>query len=185
MSHVFRVLSARAATAIALGVLLGALVLGAASCGPAEDAPAGTPGVDIAADPVAPAPWDLTTPELAVRSYLDWVSFSYRMANSEIPTATMTPGESVRVDSYIQLNRMEGKGLEQALESIELMPVSEDASSAVLTAREEWAYRYFSLETLEYLSELTRESYETTYTLVKDAPGWLVDRVEAQVTGAE
>ena len=175
---------ARTATAIALGVLFGALVLGAASCGPAEEAPA-APGVNIAADPVAPAPWDLATPESSVRSYLDWVSFSYRMANSDIPTATMTPGESVRVDSYIQLNRMEGKGLEQALQSIELTPISEDASSAVLTAREEWTYRYFSLDTLEYLSDLTRESYEATYTLVQEAPGWLVDRVEAQVIEAE
>lgn len=179
-----RVSRARTATAIALGVLLGALVLGAASCGPAEDAPA-APGVSIAADPVAPAPWDLTTPESSVRSYLDWVSFSYRMANSDIPTATMTPGEGVRVDSYIQLNRMEGKGLEQELQSIELTPISEDASSAVLTAREEWTYRYFSLDTLEYLSDLTRESYETTYTLVHEAPGWLVDSVEAQVIEAE
>ncbi|MHB1135887.1 MAG: hypothetical protein ACYCXR_03315 [Coriobacteriia bacterium] len=178
-------LSARTVRAIALGALLGVITLGSLSCGPAEDAPAVTPGVNIAADPVAPAPWDLATPESSVRSYLNWVSFSYRMANSEIPTATMTPAEGVRVDAYIQLNRTEGKGLEQHLESIEFSPVSEDSTSAVLAAREEWTYRYFSLDTLDYLSELTRTSYETTYTLVKDAPGWLVDRVEAQVVGAE
>ena len=177
--------SVRALTVVMAGVLMGALVLGMAACSDATDTPAGLPGVDIAADPVEPAPWDLATPESSVRSYLDWVSFSYRMANSEIPTATMTPGELVRVDSYIQLNRIDGKGLEQSLDSIEFTSTSEEATTAVLTARESWTYRYFSLETLAYLTELTQESYETTYTLVKGAPGWLVDTVEARAVEAE
>lgn len=171
--------------AVLAGLMAGALTLTLAACSPEQGASAGTPGVDVASAPVEPAPWNLDTPEAAVRSYLDWVSFSYRMANSEIPTATMTPGESVRVDSYIQLNRMEGKGLEQSLDSIEITSVSEEATTAVLTAREAWTYRYFSLETLEYLSEVAHESYEATYTLVKDAPGWLVDAVEARVVEAE
>ena len=166
-------------------VLIGALTLGLVGCSDATERPAGVPGVDIAADPVEPAPWDLSTPESSVRSYLDWVSFSYRMANSEIPTATMTPGELVRVDSYIQLNRIENKGLEQSLDSIEFTSASGEATTTVLTARESWTYRYFSLETLAYLTDLTRESYETTYTLVKDAPGWLVDTVEARVVEPE
>src|SRR5574340_859099 len=74
-------------------------------------------------DAVQPAPQDLSTPESAVRSYLDWVSFAYRMANSDIPTATMTPEEGVRVDSYIQLNRTEGKGIEQSLTAFEVAGV--------------------------------------------------------------
>lgn len=128
---------------------------------------------------VAPEPWDLTTPESAVRSYLDWVSFSYRMADSEIATPTMTAGESVRVDSYIQLNRIDGRGIEQFLDSLEITSVSPDASVATVTARESWRYRYFSLETLEYLSEEYTASYDTTYTLVTGPEGWLVDAVEA------
>lgn len=132
---------------------------------------------------IQPAPWNLSTPELAVRSYLDWVSFSYRMANSDIPTATMTPEESVRVDSYIQLNRIDGKGIEQSLEDFSVVSVSEETTSAVLAARESWRYRYFSLDTLEYVSEPYVVSYDTTYTLVASATGWVVDRVEATAEG--
>lgn len=128
---------------------------------------------------VPPAPWDLTTPESAVRSYLDWVSFSYRMADSEIPTATMTAEESVRVDSYIQLNRIDGQGIEQFLDALEITSVSSAGSTATITARESWRYRYFSLETLQYLSEEHTASYDTTYTLVTGPEGWLVDTVEA------
>jgi hypothetical protein len=158
---------------VALAVLLGLAAFGCGGGQPAE----------LVGEAVQPTPWDLSTPELAVRSYLDWVSFSYRMANSEIPTATMTPEEGVRVDSYIQLNRMEGNGIEQFLETFEVVSVSEEASSAVLTARESWRYRYFSLETLEYVSEEFRASYATTYTLVPGADGWVVDAVEAAAEG--
>ena len=158
---------------VALPVLLGLAAFGCGGGQPAE----------LVGEAVQPTPWDLSTPELAVRSYLDWVSFSYRMANSEIPTATMTPEEGVRVDSYIQLNRMEGNGIEQFLETFEVVSVSEEASSAVLTARESWRYRYFSLETLEYVSEEFRASYDTTYTLVPGADGWVVDAVEAAAEG--
>ena len=145
----------------------------------------GAPGTDLgtANDPVAPAPHDLATPESAVRSYLDWVSFSYRMANSEIPTATMTPEEGVRVDAYIQLNRMQGRGIDQKLVSFEVRSVSEGATNALLAVTETWQYRYFSLETLEYLTGVLSASYETTYTLVRSEAGWLVDSVEATPGG--
>ncbi|MDO8848078.1 MAG: hypothetical protein Q7W51_06805 [Coriobacteriia bacterium] len=159
---------------LALIVLGVAMLLAFAVTGCDGTEPLGTVG-----DAVEPAPWDLSTPELAVRSYLDWVSFSYRMANSEIPTATMTPEEAVRVDSYIQLNRMDGKGLEQFLTSLEITFASQEASTAVVTAHETWRYRYFSLETLEYLTEEYMASYDTTYTLVAQPQGWLVDAVEA------
>ncbi|MDY0340103.1 MAG: hypothetical protein RBS17_02660 [Coriobacteriia bacterium] len=167
-----------------LGVVLGTLVFVVGACTPAVPEPVGTPGVDIAADPVEPAPWDLTTPESAVRSYLDWMSFSYRVIDPEIPVATMTSGEALRVEGFIQRNWMNGKGLEQSLGSIEFTPISEESTSAVIAAYEEWEYRYFAVDTLEYVSEPTSESYETTYTLVKDPGGWLVDSVEASVVGS-
>jgi len=175
----------RRAGALVAAALLGVLALGVASCSDAPAGIAGEPDIDIAADAVEPAPWDLSTPETAVRSYLDWVSFSYRQANSEVVSAVMTPAEWVRVDAYVQLNRAEGKGLEQSLESIELSAVSEDRSTAVIATREDWTYRYFSLDTLEYVTTRTNESYETTYTVVKDATGWLVDSVEASVAEAQ
>lgn len=160
-----------------LVALLCALVL-LAGC---ADAPVEV--TEVVGEAVQPAAWDLSVPETAVRSYLDWVSFSYRMANSEIPTATMTPEESVRVDSYIQLNRMEGKGIEQSLDTFQVVSVDEQTSRAVLVAREVWRYRYFSLDTLRYVSEPLSASYETTYTLTGEPGRWLVDRVEASAAG--
>jgi len=185
MVHADRTVLTRAICALVGGVLLAAIMLGVAACSPRSTDAAGPGGMGVAADPVEPAPWDLTAPEAAVRSYLEWVSFSYRMANSEIPTATMTPAELVRIDAYIQLNRTEGKGLEQTLESIETAVASEDATRAVVTAHETWAYRYFSLETLKYLTDTVRESYEATYSLVRQPAGWLVDSVEASVSAEE
>lgn len=148
-----------------------------------KDAEPVTQEADVAAQPVAPAPWDMATPESSVRSYLDWVSFSYRMANSDIPTATMTAEEAVRVDAYIQLNRMEGKGIEQFLDALELTTLSEESSAAVVTAIEVWRYRYFSLDTLEYVSEEYQASYDATYTLVPGQEGWLVSHVEVSPRG--
>lgn len=165
----------RACTVRPLALLVVLLLLfawGAGGCDRAK-APAGV------GEAVTPAPWDLATPESAVGSYLEWVSFAYRMADSDIPTATMTPEEAVRVDSYIQLNRMEGKGIEQSLDSFEVTSVLEEPASAILTARESWRYRYFSLETLAYLTGEYAASYDTTYTLVPGPDGWLVDTVEA------
>lgn len=163
---------ARTAVGMAIAVLVTLFAVTLGGCG--DEPSLGTVG-----EAVAPAPWDLSTPETAVRSYLDWVSFSYRMANSDIPTATMTPEEGVRVDSYIQLNRIEGRGIEQFLDLFEITSVSQEASTAVVTARESWRYRYFSLDTLKYLTEEYTASYDTTYTLVVRPEGWLVDRVEA------
>lgn len=160
---------------MAIGML--ALAFGCKDAGPTSSGPV-TPVTEQAAEAIAPAPWDLSTPESAVRSYLDWVSFSYRMANSDIPTATMTAEEAVRVDSYIQLNRMSGKGIEQCLDSIELTRVSVEPSTAVVTAVEMWRYRYFSLENLEFVSDEYSASYDATYTLVAGPEGWLVDHVE-------
>lgn len=170
--------TARRATVVAiLAALAVAVVVTASGCGPA------VPRAEKAGEPVVPAPYDLSDPEAAVRSYLEWVSFSYRMANSEIPTATMTPSEGVRVDAYIQLNRMEGRGLEQQLTSFEVRSMSVETTNAVVAAREDWGYRYFSLEDLGYATEPLQASYETTYTLVREEQGWLVDRVEAAAVG--
>lgn len=160
-------------TLACLAVMHGLAALGCDGGEPAE----------LVGDPIQPAPRDLSAPELAVRSCLDWVSLSYRMANSDIPTATMTPEEGVRVDSYIQLNRIDGKGIEQTLEAFDVVSVSEEAWSAVVTARESWRYRCFSLETLEYVSEMHTASYDTTYTLVPGEGGWVVDAVEATAEG--
>ncbi|GAB4284745.1 MAG: hypothetical protein Kow0067_06860 [Coriobacteriia bacterium] len=117
-------------------------------------------------------------------TYLDWVSFSYRMANSDIATPAMTADEWVRVDAYIEFNRQQGRGIEQELVRFETRDRSVEATRATIAASESWRYRYFSLDSLAYTSELLEASYDTTYTLVRDAAGWLVTRVEASPIGA-
>lgn len=143
---------------------------------PPPDAPA--PDAGTVGSPVLPAPRDLSTPEAATISYLEWVSYSYLMADPEIPIATMTPQEAVRVDAYIQLNRMNGQGIHQMLESFAVTSAAENPTGATIAARESWRYRYFLLETLEYTGEWVEASYDATYTLVPGPEGWLVDRVD-------
>lgn len=163
-----RALSTLAAAALVLAVA----VLGGCSSASTES---GGP-----AKPVAPAAPKLDTPENAVRSYLDWTSFAYRMANSDAASATCTPEWGVHVDSYIQLNREQGnKTLEQWLRTFEKRSESIEGTRAVLAASEQWDYRYFSLDDQTWVSPPYSASYDTTYTLVKTGAGWLVDDVSA------
>jgi hypothetical protein len=142
---------------------------------PAAEAPASAAAVGA---PVQPAPRDMSTPEAATLSYLEWVSYSYLIADAEVPVATMTAAEAVRVDAYIQLNRMKGQGIHQMLESFAVSSVKQDPTGASVVARESWRYRYFSLETHEYTGGWLAASYDATYTLVPGPEGWLVDRVD-------
>jgi len=170
-------------------VLLAAVLLVAGCSGtPAQQKPADTSAsVDATAAFSAsrPAPWDLTTPEKAVRSYLEWVSYSYRMANSDLSTPTMEPTETVRVDSYIQLNKEKGQGIEQKLVSFKVTGADVRGSLATLKAREDWTYRYFDLnDPTKYLSPQYAAQYDTTFSLVKGKDGlWRVDKVDAKPLG--
>ena len=130
---------------------------------------------------VAPQPWDLTTPEKAVTSYLDWTSFAYRLANSDIASKTLEPTESVRVDSFIELNRQNGeKGIDQHLTEFTVGKRSVVGTRAVVSTKETWQYRYFSLQTQTYVTPLYTTHYDVTYDLVREKAGWLVDKVTAK-----
>ena len=51
---------------------------------------------------------------------------------------------------------------------------------ALVPATEEWRYRYFTLDTIEWVGEENAASYEATYTVIRMPDGsWLVDSVEA------
>lgn len=130
-----------------------------------------------------PARADLDTPASAVRSYLDWVSYAYRVADAQPAAPTMTPSELVRVDAYIERNRQENRGIEQELVSFKTRARSGDDRRATLSATERWRYRYFTLQPLEYSSEQLSASYETTYTLVSTDGGWVVDDIEVRPVG--
>jgi len=128
-----------------------------------------------------PAPADLATPEAAVRSYLDWISYAYRIAVSDVASHTMTPEEGVRVDSYVQFNlQQRSRRINQQIVEFKLRNQSAETSRATLAATEKWQYGYLSPGGERSTSPTYTTSYETTYTLVKVPAGWVVDSVEAK-----
>jgi len=132
----------------------------------------------------APAPWDLRTPESAVRSYLAWISYAYRIGQSGVATPTMTAFEEVRVDSYNQFNLEKSRLIDQTLNSITFGAKSTGATSTLVPAKENWTYSYLSVaEGNKSLGGPYSVSYDTTYTVVKTARGWLVDSGEAAPEG--
>lgn len=131
-----------------------------------------------------PAHADRTTPENAVRAYLDGITFAYRTADSEVASDTYSEMEYVRVDSYIELNRQEGRGIEQTLTAFEIRDLTGDDSTMTVETYEEWLYRYFSLDDLTYLSEEMTATYDATYTVVRKDDLWVVDEVKV-VPGGE
>lgn len=129
-------------------------------------------------DPRPPMHLDRSTPEAAVHAYLDGISFAYRVADSDIASDTYSEWEYVRVDSYIELNRQEGRGIEQTLTAFEVRDQSGDESTMTVSTYEEWMYRYFSLSSLEYTSEEMTAAYNADYTVIRDEDLWVVDKVK-------
>ena len=131
-----------------------------------------------------PQPWVLTTPESAVRSYLDWTSYAYRIGQSSFATATMTSYEEVRVDSYVQYNIQKSRLIDQTLKSITFGKANIEGARAIVPAKEQWTYRYVSIDTgNKTLAGPYSASYDTTYTVVKSGKGWVVDSVKAKDLG--
>jgi len=132
-----------------------------------------------------PKPWVLSDPESAVRSYLDWTSYAYRITESSAATPTMSAGQEVRVDSYVQLNLQKSRLLDQTLASITFGKPSVGSTSTLLPATEHWTYRYVSIEEVgKTLAGPYTADYETTYTVVKNKRGgWVVDTVAVKALG--
>ena len=180
MNTTARTLRAFALTASC--ALLGAALLGGCA-NPATPEPAQRSAEPIAAlSPAAPpATADLSTPEAAVRSYLDWISYAYRIAVSDAASQTMTPEEGVRVDSYVQFNLQErDRRINQQIVEFKIRKQAAEASRATLAATERWQYGYLSRGGERSTSPTYTTSFETTYTLVKLPAGWVVDSVEAK-----
>lgn len=132
-----------------------------------------------------PEEWTLTTPESAVRSYLDWVSYAYRTANSAAATATMSAKQEVRVDSYLQLNVQKSQLIDQRLMSITFGTPTTGATSASVPVRESWSYRYVSIsEAGKTLAGPYTVEYDNVYTCIKKPTGeWVVDTVKIKALG--
>jgi hypothetical protein len=132
-----------------------------------------------------PEPWDLSDPESAVRSYLDWTSYAYRITESSAATQTMSAEQEVRMDSYVQLNLQKSQILDQQLASIVFGKPSVEGTHTLLPARENWSYRYVSIsEVGKTVRGPYKASYDTTYTVIKNQKGnWVVDNVAVQAIG--
>gem|GEM_PF-721366 len=132
-----------------------------------------------------PAPHNLKTPESAVRSYLAWVSYAYRIGDSQVATLTMSAEEEVRMDSYNQYNVQKGRLLDERLESIRFGTPSVGTTSTLLPAEENWTYSYISVkEGNARLAGPYTIKFESTYTVVKNKQGdWVVDSVDAKALG--
>ncbi len=139
-----------------------------------------------AAEPVQPPPPMLKDPRSSVYSYLLWISYAYRISNSEVATMAFSPFEEVRVNSYVELNKQEARAIDQRLIGMNFKTVESKGDTATVTASEVWRYRYIKLGSDEYQGEPHTVSYDTTYTVVKyPDKGWLVDSVEASPQGGQ
>ena len=143
--------------------------------------------VHISAEAVKahPASLDLATPESTVRSYLDWVTYSYRTARSDTASSTMSPKEGVRVDAYIQYNIEKQRLLDQKLTSITFGKPSINGTTALVPAQENWTYSYLSINTGNgVIGGPYSASYDSTYPVLKAKDGtWRVDSVKATPKG--
>lgn len=159
---------------------------GSADASPTVGARMAGPAVDVNITPEAlasqPKPWVLTTPESAVRSYLDWTTYAYRIGQSQFATSTMTPYEEVRVDSFVQYNIQQSRLMDQTLDSITFGTASVGSTSALVPAKESWTYRYVSIDVgNRVIGGPYKAAYDSTYTVVKTESGdWVVDSVEAK-----
>jgi len=195
--------AARSVALVALGCLSFVALLVVTGC---SSSPAGSPGgssvatpttgahmagpaVDVHVTPEAlaskPEPAVLTTPESAVRSYLDWTSYAYRIGQSSVATPTMTTYEEVRVDSYVQYNLQQLRLIDQTLKSITFGKPSVGATSTIVPAHEQWTYRYVSIETAgKTIAGPYSAAYDSIYTVAKSKKGtWAVDSVTATAVG--
>lgn len=176
-------------------VLLGALTLTGCATGGApsgDSAPRSqelTPGQFPSAAPPAaqaPPPPMLKSPQQSVYSYLLWISYAYRILNSDVATMAFSPYEEVRVNSYVELNRQEGRAIDQRLVSFDVKSEQSKGSTATVVGRETWRYRYIDIKTRKYKGPAYDATYDTTYTVVKyPDKGWLVDKVQATAVGAQ
>jgi hypothetical protein len=169
--------------ALACAVILIALTaFGCAVIG----SPGGTPVSETPAAserPVQPPAWVLKTPQSAVRSYIDWVSYAYLIGESDVATLTMGSYEEVRVNSYIELNKEKSQRLRQKLVSISFGKQGVEGTLTVVPTKERWEYSYLSLDLKKSLSPTYTASYDATYSLAPKNGGWVVESVAAKELG--
>ncbi len=135
----------------------------------------------IESTPTAPV---LDTPESAVRSYLDWISYGYRTAQPGFSKPTMSEAEMVRVDAYNEYLIQKDRLINQTLDSVTFGEVKITGAAATLSTDEEWTYWYVSItDPTNILEGPKKAAYSATYKLLKTDAGWVVDSVDAERLG--
>jgi len=140
-------------------------------------------GSVVAHAPASAPAFDQSTPQAAVRSYLDGITYSYRIGVSDVASQTMSGAELVRVDAYIELNRQQGRSIEQTLTEIEFGSVTGVEPTLTVEATENWVYRYVPADGAAADSEELDAAYATEYTVIREGELWRVDSVKVQTQG--
>jgi hypothetical protein len=130
-----------------------------------------------------PRPWVLSTPQSAVRSYLDWTSFAYRLQKASVARPTMSAAEFGRVKDYISYLSGQGRFMDMTLDSITFGAQSVDGSDTLVPAHEHWTYRYASPRSGKTVAGPYTASYDSTYTVTQPDTDWIVDSVQATAVG--
>lgn len=160
-----------------------ALMLGAAGCARAKNAPQVSPQVPeptASVDATAPVgPIAAATPEAAVVQYLRVVSQAYYSLDSTLVAPYVTADQWVREDAYMQLNLTQNQAIEMTLLEFGVTaPPSTDSSTTTLETRERWRWRYWDLKTRNPKTDWAETGYSVRYTLAFQGGGWLVDGTE-------
>lgn len=187
---------ARAALLVVLAVIMSLALLGCSGgddTATEDDAPqvsygmAGAPKdvivsrEAIESTPTAPV---LDTPESAVRSYLDWISYGYRTAQPAFAEPTMSEYEVVRIDAYNEYNIQKDRLIDQSLISLTFSDEDIQGSTATIATSERWAYRYVSTtEPGKTIDGPHEAEFENVYSLILTDAGWVVDRVRLGSVG--
>lgn len=130
-----------------------------------------------------PPPPMLKDPRTAVYSYQLWISYAYRVLDSDVASRTFDPFEEVRVNSYVMYNLQAGRAIDQRLLVADIKSSESKGDTATVSMHEEWAYRYISTKSGKYTTPALSAAYETTYTLVRQKEDWVVHSVEASSSG--
>ncbi len=166
----------------AIMALLALLAVGFAAAGCAGPSSPGNSAQ--VSQPSTPAPAVLTSPKSAVTSYMDWVTYAYRIGDSDVATNTMSEDEEVRVNSFVELNTEQQRRISQVLTSFKPGPASVEGTHATLGASEVWEYRYLSVDGAAAVSPTYTASYEATYNVILVRPKtWVVDSVDVRALG--
>lgn len=176
-------------TALVVSALIGGALLSGCSRGTSNaDSGDGSRSVEMTAGQFPattplpgqqPPPPALKDPRTAVYSYLLWISYAYRVLNSDVASKTFDPYEEVRVNSYVMYNLQEGRAIDQRLLDAKLKDWESKGDTATVSMSESWVYRYISTKTGKYATPAMNASYDTTYTVVKIKNDWVVHSVEA------